>query len=209
MSKKQKNLAVISKKDITIYADGSCFISQSELSNLCGVDQSTISKAISRKSSYVIGAKLNEKNQLDYDSAFNVILYHAMNGKQPAIQTLGLIGSKGMKVFIYDKAGYQFNAVPRSELLENKRLAQWTWSDSLKFQREKIGKKTSNFHYSNENLMLNQVVLGERRAFAEHEMTNKQIEILEKARTLNGSMIDLNLPFQDRKLKLIDWFNNL
>ena len=202
----KKNLAVTNKTDFTILENGDAFISQRKLSEITGIPQSTISDWI-RKSpvSYII----NEKNQLHAKSLQKFVLSGRDKNYQLCVELLDLLLDLSAKVYIYEQAGYQFNAVPRSELIENKRLAQWTWSDSLKFQRGKVGKKTSNFHYSNENLMLNQVVLGERRAFAEHEMTNKQIEILEKARTLNGSMIDLNLPFQDRKLKLIDWFNNL
>lgn len=204
----KKNLAVTNTTDFTILENGDAFISQSKAANALGVPRSTLRGWI-KSATLKNDINTNEFNQLDARSFQKMVKVATLKGYEKADELLDLLLDLSAKVYIYEQAGYQFNAVPRSELLENKRLAQWVWSDSLKFQREKIGKKTSNFHYSNENLMLNQVVLGERRAFAEHEMTNKQIEILERGRTLNGAMIDLNLPFQDRKLKLIDWFNNL
>ena len=203
--KKQKNLATANKRDFTILRDGEAYISQLKLAALCGVSQGNISQAISRGSSYVIGANLNDNNQLDYNSAFNVILHHAMSGKSPAIATLGLIGSGGMKAYIYHEAGYQFDARPREDLLKNKRLAQHIWSDALQIQRRMDGKDTKPYHYSNENLMLNQVVLGERRSFQEDELVDLDVEKLEEARTLNGALIKLGVTYKERKESLLEW----
>ena len=206
MSKKQKNLATTNKTDFTILASGDAFISQRKLSEITGIPQSTISDWI-RKSpvTYII----NEKNQLHAKSLQKFVLSGRDKNYHLCVDLLDLLLEAGAKAYIYHQAGYQFDAKPREELLKNKRLAQWTWSDALKFKREKIGKKTSNFHYSNENLMINQVILGERRAFKESEMSNAQVELVEKARTLNGSMIELDLTFQQRKAKLLAWFNGL
>ena len=207
MSKKQKNLATTNKTDFTILVSGEAFISRNKTATLCGVTQSAISQRL-----ISLYPNLESNQQLTADLLQQLITYYAFDAgrycTKEAQQIAKALMTAGAKAYIYHQAGYQFDAKPRQELLKNKRLAQWTWSDSLKFQRESLGKKTSNFHYSNENLMINQVVLGERRAFTESEMSNAQVELVEKARTLNGSLIDCCMTFQERKIKLQEWFSN-
>ena len=111
----------------------------------------------------------------------------------------------GAKAYIYHQAGYQFDAKPREELLKDKRLAQPTWSDSLKLMRERDGKDTEDYPYSNENSMLNKILFGVRKLINKDDMSEDEIEILEDGRNLNGSMIKSGLNFKDRASILETW----
>ena len=204
-----KNLATTNKKDFTILTNGEAFISQTAIAKLCGVGQNAISQFIKKTGDTL---NLNKLNQLDAKSLELVIGYYAFESQRPskiAQQNYRLLAQAGAKAFIYTQAGYQFNAVSREDLLQHTREAQRTWSDALKEVRLIEGKDTKSFHYSNENLMLNKIVLGERRSFSEDEMSERDIELLEEARTLNGALIKVNIIYKERKVRLQDWFNKL
>lgn len=113
------NLAAKNNNDFTVLDNGEAFISQTKLAELCGVDQSAISKGISRNSANVIGVMLNENNQLSSDSAFNVIGYYAAKGKPQAVQSLIKIGAAGMRAYIYHEAGYVMKAIHKQSLPGN------------------------------------------------------------------------------------------
>lgn len=202
-----KNLATTNKKDFTILKDGEAFISQTKIAELCGTDQSSISRFI-KKSQHTL--KLNKFNQLDSDSLELTIGYYAFESQRTNViaqQNYRLLAKAGAKAYIYHQAGYQFDAKPREELLKNKRLAQHTWSDALKIHREKLGKTTKNFHYLNENKMLNRMLFNQPK-IEEKELNNDQIELLEEARVLNGSLIKIGMEYKHRKAHLQNWFNN-
>ena len=83
---------------------GEAYVSQTKLAELCGVTQQAISVAIQRNASHVVGANLNENNQLCAKSACNVVAHYAAQGKAEAIKTFAKIGEAGMKAYIYHRA---------------------------------------------------------------------------------------------------------
>ena len=95
--------------DFTVL-NGTGYVSQTKLAEMCGVTKQAIQVAIQRKASYVVDANLSENNQLDAKSAYNVVVYHATQGKPEAIKTLALIGEAGLTAYIYHQAGYTVSA---------------------------------------------------------------------------------------------------
>lgn len=104
--------------EVVVDSNGEAWVSQTRLAEMCGTLQQTISVAISRKASYVVGCILNENNQLDTKSAYNVVVHFATQGKPEAIKTLAMIGEAGMKAYLYHLAGYTVNAI--SEVVKPK-----------------------------------------------------------------------------------------
>jgi len=81
------------KNGFTITSTGKAFISLDRLALLCGVTRSD-----------VIGATLKACEQIEHDTAINVILAFVVKGEKPALQTLNAIGgTNGLKAYIYQQ----------------------------------------------------------------------------------------------------------
>ena len=111
------NLQTATSTQLTTNTDfavinGTGWVSQTKLAEMCGAAQQTINSAISRKSSYAVGWNLNENNQLDAKSAYSAVVHFATQGKPEAIQTLALIGEAGMQAYIFHQAGYTITVEP-------------------------------------------------------------------------------------------------
>jgi len=105
-----KNLATINQKDITILDNGDAFVSQRKCAELCGVSQSAVSQRC-------LSLNLDVKQGISSENAFLLITHYASQSNQQAIQSLIVIGSAGMKAYIYHEAGYVMKAeIPPSEI---------------------------------------------------------------------------------------------
>lgn len=80
------NLATKNAQDFFIGQDGSRYISQSRVANMCGVSRQAISKLIKRKNSPVAPHNLNENNQLDAKSVMALAEHYALHVKSPTKQ---------------------------------------------------------------------------------------------------------------------------
>jgi len=76
-----------------------------KLAALLGVGRSTLQNWI------VAGVKVNEINQIHYDSVVQVAGRACALGKPEAIQFMTMLARAGAKAYIYHEAGYAMNAV--------------------------------------------------------------------------------------------------
>ena len=93
-----QNLAKQNHSDVSIFANGECFISQRKASLLCGVALSTLQNFF-RSSNIVISQGLTPEN-----FSFSVTHY-ALKGRTEAIKTLTTFTEAGAKAYIYNLAG--------------------------------------------------------------------------------------------------------
>lgn len=94
------------------------------------------------------------------------------------------------------------------------RLEAPALADAVKYSREAVGKGTKHYHYSNEFDLINRVVVGSSskqlrdiRACGASEplrdlLTPGEIKAVEHMQRLNASLIDVGMPYQERKAKL-------
>ena len=91
---------------------GEAYVSQTKLAELCGVDQSTISKHIS-KTRHTLN--LNEINQIHEESVELVIGHYAFDSQRPnevALKTYRTLAKAGVRAYLYHMAGYVMEAKP-------------------------------------------------------------------------------------------------
>jgi hypothetical protein len=87
--------------DVTIFSNGDATISQRRLAELCGVDQSVLSR-------FFASRNVNVNQGVSSENAFLCITYYAIESKaanDTARQTLSKIGAAGMKAYLYHEAG--------------------------------------------------------------------------------------------------------
>lgn len=83
-------------------------------------------------------------------------------------------------------------------------------NDALKTSREHLGKETKGYHYSTESDLLYLIVLGKRSRDLELEgdirnnLSLEQIKALEHLQRANTTMLDMGLPYDERKIKLTE-----
>ena len=122
---------------------------------------------------------------------------------------MGYKTKKAMKI----KESYinQFNQMKK--LIKEREFARIEYkpmTEALKEHREKLGKKTSYFHYSNEANMINRIVLGmtSKEYREKHNIDNKevrdnlapwQLEAIKELQRTNTDLIKMGLDYQDRK----------
>ena len=94
------------------------------------------------------------------------------------------------------------------------RLEAPALADAVKYSREAAGKGTKHYHYSNEFDLINRVVVGSSskqlrdiRACGASEplrdlLTPGEIKAVEHMQRLNAALIDVGMPYQERKAKL-------
>jgi hypothetical protein len=87
-------------------------------------------------------------------------------------------------------------------------------TDTLKLTRESEGKETQSYHYSNEYDMINRIVLGatSRKFRVDHEVSEEvpirdvlsvlQIKAVKHLQKSNTTMIELAMPYEQRKAHL-------
>ena len=154
-SNNDKLSEVLNYNDFVVASDGSAFISQTKVAELCGVGQDAISKFLKRRTGHTY--ILNEFNQLHSDSMELVIGYYAFDSQRPtekAVESYRMIAKAGAKAYIYHQAGYAMSAarpiVPLTIVglaTENHRLS----GENLKFAitNEKLKKKNTELKGSN------------------------------------------------------------
>ena len=94
------------------------------------------------------------------------------------------------------------------------RLEAPALADAVKHSRQAAGKDTKHYHYSNEFDLINRVVVGSSskqlrdiRGCRDSEplrdlFTPSEIKAVEHMQRLNASLIDVGMPYQERKAKL-------
>ncbi len=94
------------------------------------------------------------------------------------------------------------------------RLEAPQMTDAIKVQREACGKDIRAHHFSNEFDLINRIALGQtsKQYRAEHaigkeesirdHLTAGQIKCIEHLQRLNTSLIEIGMPFEERKAKL-------
>ena len=92
-----------------IDSQGKAFISQRELSRLCGVDQSSIAR-------FFASRNIDVNHGVSSENARLCITFYAVKSKtanNTARESLAIIAEAGMTAFIYNQAGYELKAEPR------------------------------------------------------------------------------------------------
>ena len=94
------------------------------------------------------------------------------------------------------------------------RLEAPALADAVKHSRQAVGKDTKHYHYSNEFDLINRVVVGgsskqlrDIRGCSDSEplrdlLTPGEIKAVEHMQRLNAALIDVGMPYQERKAKL-------
>jgi len=94
------------------------------------------------------------------------------------------------------------------------RLEAPALADAVKHSRQAAGKDTKHYHYSNEFDLINRVVVGSSskqlrdiRGCSDSEplrdlLTPGEIKAVEHMQRLNAALIDVGMPYQERKAKL-------
>jgi predicted transcriptional regulator len=99
--------------DVTVFSDGSAFISQRRVAKLCGVNRSALQKYLTKM---VATLNVNIYNQIDAKSLALVATYYAKQNRREAIETLAMFAEAGAKAFLYHEAGYEFKAMRREDI---------------------------------------------------------------------------------------------
>lgn len=82
-------------------------------------------------------------------------------------------------------------------------------TDNLKSAREEEGKETKFYHYSNEALMLNEIVFGVREGEVRNSASEAELEALSALEGHNATLLGLGWEYSQRKDALRDLFNKL
>jgi phage regulator Rha-like protein len=100
------------------------------------------------------------------------------------------------------------------------RLEAPALADAVKHSRQAVGKDTKHYHYSNEFDLINRVVVGSSskqlrdiRGCSDSEplrdlLTPGEIKAVEHMQRLNAALIDVGMPYQERKAKLEQVFKD-
>lgn len=92
---------------------------------------------------------------------------------------------------------------PRHDLLRFKRGAMFPMTDALKDRRADEGKPTDERHYMCENKLCNFALSGKFAALDETALSNDELTLLAKVRTMNGSLIAAGIGYEERKPLLV------
>ena len=105
-----RNLAQMNTEDFTVNENGEAFISQTKVAELCGVVPHAISQQVVKTRDTL---KLNEINQLHYESLELMIGYYAFDSQRTndiACSNYRILAKAGAKAYIYNQAGYVMEA---------------------------------------------------------------------------------------------------
>lgn len=106
------------------------------------------------------------------------------------------------------------NGLIAAQSRQSARLEAPQMSDALKVQREACGKEIKSYHFSNEFDLINRITLGQtsKQFRADHgigkeepirdHLSAGQIKCIEHLQRLNTSLIEIGMPFEERKAKL-------
>lgn len=78
-------------------------------------------------------------------------------------------------------------------------------SEMLYYNRLDEGKETKSYHYSNEALLLNDIVFGMRKGVNRDSLTFDVLDMLAKLELRNAMLIAKGMPYQERKKELNDF----
>lgn len=132
-----QQVTMLRSEDFTIMENGEAYISQKKLAEKCGIERTALTKAISRKASFVTGWNLNEINQIHADSIPLVTGYYAQQGYKEAAQFLMEIAKAGARAWVYHEAGYTFNVVEKSEPMDELTILERSIRQ-IREQRERL-----------------------------------------------------------------------
>ncbi len=83
--------------------------------------------------------------------------------------------------------------------IQEKRDVHFPMMDALMFAREAVGKKTTTYHFTNENLFCNRALTGKREALNESDLDVYDLRLLKAIRLHNMVLMQHNLKQADRK----------
>lgn len=86
---------------------------------------------------------------------------------------------------------------------DDSKISQRYMNDSIKSSRDKAGKETRAYHYSNEILMVNEVFCGKREPVDRDGLTSDQLKRLAQILRENDLMINEGKQYAERKLILM------
>ena len=102
-----------------------------------------------------------------------------------------------------DTIAANFANPPRAGLIQDKRSAHHPMMDALIDLRHSLGKETSTVHFMSENKLCNGVVTGNFKSAKEDGLSNTDVVLLAEVRRMNQSMLQMDMPYEERKQKLI------
>ena len=77
---------------------------------------------------------------------------------------------------------------------------------ALKFKAEREGKELENYHYSNEALLINEVLTGEREAVEWDNVHDKELlKLRNKLMNINSALISAGTAYRERRDFLFNW----
>lgn len=82
-------------------------------------------------------------------------------------------------------------------------------SDFLEMVRADQGKDTQFYHYSNEALMLNEILTGQRKPLERDKLNYETLSLLSKLEKYNYKLLCSNLSYQERKIAITEYFNKI
>jgi hypothetical protein len=82
-------------------------------------------------------------------------------------------------------------------------------SGMVAMQRESVGKACANYHFTNEALMVNEVVFGERKSIDRDALSAEDLARLAKVEMRNTLLIGQGLDYAERKAKLVEYVETL
>lgn len=92
---------------------------------------------------------------------------------------------------------------PRDKIVADKRASHWDMTGALKELRADQGKDTTAVHYMSENKLCNGVVTGNFKKVDEKALNNTDLHLLELVRKRNAALIMADIPYDERKKRLI------
>lgn len=98
------------------------------------------------------------------------------------------------------------NPIPSKDWLLFRREAAGRYSvmsEVLMESRTDLGKETKPFHYSNEALMINEVLTGDRKAVNRDSLSHLDLRLLARLESKNTVLIGRDYPYQYRKAILL------
>jgi phage regulator Rha-like protein len=91
---------------------------------------------------------------------------------------------------------------PRHQIIQEKRDSHLDMTDALVENRYRQDKETGKTHFRNENKLCNWIITGEFKKINEKSLCNSDAERLTEVRRLNQSMLEMDMPYEQRKEKL-------
>lgn len=112
---------------------------------------------------------------------------------------------EAMGEYIYRHKHIVYANPPRDSILTDKRQAHHPMMTALIEMREKLGKETDKNHFICENKLCNAIVTGQFKTIDESTLPNEDVKLLALVRRRNQSLIDAEIPYDERKKRLVEY----